>query len=61
VAKIVLVGARDVGKTLIWSRYTRGLIPKVNMPTKSQSEDMFESKDVEMERDSNDIVKEIKL
>ena len=35
VAKVVVVGAKGVGKTVLWSRYTRGLIPKINIPTKS--------------------------
>merc|ERR1712228_194438 len=56
VAKIVIVGEAGVGKTLFWSRYTRGLVPKVNMPTKNQSEEKFESKDVEVEEG-----KEVKL
>lgn len=55
VAKIVIVGAKGVGKTLLWSRYSRGLIPKINIPTKSQSDDIFESKDVPLDD------KEIKL
>ena len=55
VARLVMVGAKGVGKTLLWSRYTRGLIPKINVPTKSQSEDFFESKDVAIDD------KEIKL
>ena len=55
VARIVMVGAKCVGKTLLWSRYSRGLIPKINIPTKSQSEDIFESKDVPLDG------KEIKL
>ena len=46
VAKIVLVGAKGVGKTLLWSRYSRGIIPKINIPTKSQSDEIFEAKDV---------------
>ena len=54
VAKIVLVGEKGVGKTLLWSRYTRGLIPKINIPTKSQSEDMFESKDVLIKKDAKE-------
>lgn len=45
-----MVGAQGVGKTLLWSRYTRGLIPKINIPTKSQDENMFESKDVDVDK-----------
>ena len=55
VARIVIVGAKGVGKTLLWSRYSRGLIPKINIPTKSQSDDIFESKDVPIDD------KEVKL
>ena len=46
VAKTVIVGSNKVGKTLLWSRYTRGLIPNPNIPTKKQSEEMFESRDL---------------
>ena len=46
VAKTIIVGSKGVGKTLLWSRYTRGLIPNPNIPTKKQSEDIFESKDL---------------
>jgi len=58
VAKIVIVGASGTGKTLLWSRYTRGLVPKVNIPTKDQEEDSFESKDVQIDDKSK---KEVKL
>jgi GTPase SAR1 family protein len=58
VAKIVIVGASGSGKTLLWSRYTRGLVPKVNIPTKDQDEDRFESKDVMVDESGS---KEIKL
>lgn len=58
VAKIVIVGASGSGKTLFWSRYTRGLVPKVNIPTKDQDDDRFESKDVMVDEAGS---KEIKL
>ena len=34
VAKTIIVGSKGVGKTLLWSRYTRGIIPSPNIPTK---------------------------
>lgn len=55
VGKIILVGAKGVGKTLLWSRYSRGTIPNPNIPTKTQSKQKFESRDVEIDG------KEIKL
>ena len=49
VAKVVLVGAKGAGKTLLWSRYMRGLIPNPNIPTKSQDEAHFESRDLKID------------